>query len=70
MSLSDLEGAGFDVQTLNHAAAVLTSDFAEALGELCGVLLDFQIADVELIKGGGGEANSTQRLRRSLTERE
>lgn len=70
MSLSDLERAGFDVQTLNHAAAVLTSDFAEALGELCGVLLDFQIADVELIKGGGGEAESTQRLRRSLTERE
>ena len=70
MSLSDLEGAGFDVQTLNHAAAVLTSDFAEALEELCGVLLDFQIADVELIKGGGGEAESTQRLRRSLTERE
>ena len=30
----------------------------------------FQIADVELIKGGGGEAESTQRLRRSLTERE
>ena len=69
MSLSDLERAGFDVRTLNHAAAVLTSDFAEALGELCRVLLGFQIADVELIKGGGGEAESTQRLRRSLTER-
>ena len=70
MSLSDLEGAGFDVQTENHALAVLTKDFPEPLGELCDTLLNFRIADVELIKGGGGEADSTQRLRRSLTERE
>ena len=70
MSLTHLERAGFDVQTLNHAAAILTSDFAEPLRELCGVLLDFRIADVELIRGGGGEADSTQRLRRSLAERE
>ena len=55
---------------MNHAAAVFTSDFAEPLGELCGVLLDFKIADIELIKGGGGEADSTQRLRRSPTEQE
>ena len=70
MSLSDLERAGFDVQTVNHARAVLSTDFPEPLRELCGVLLNFQIADAELIKGGGGEAESTQRLRRSLTERE
>ena len=69
MSLSDLERAGFDVQTVNHALAVLTTDFSELLEELCGVLLDFTVADVELIRGGGGEAHSTQRLRRSLTER-
>ena len=31
---------------------------------------DFRIADVELLKGGGGEANSTQRLRNALTGRE
>ena len=70
MSLSDLERAGFDVQTVNHALAVLTTDFTLSLEELCGVLLNFNVADVELIRGGGGEANSTQRLRRSLTERE
>ena len=70
MSLSDLESFGFDVQTVNHALAVLTTDFREPLEELCGVLLDFRVADVELIKGGGGEAESTQRLRRSLTERD
>ena len=70
MSLSDLERAGFDVQTVNHALAVLTTDFPEPLEELCGVLSDFRVADVELIRGGGGEAHSTQRLRRSLAERE
>ena len=70
MSLSDLERAGFDVQTVNHALAVLSTDFPEPLKELCHVLLNFQIADVELIKGGGGEAESTQRLRRSLTDRD
>ena len=70
MSLSDLERAGFDVQTVNHALAVLTTDFTVSLEGLCGVLLNFKVADVELIRGGGGEAHSTQRLRRSLTERE
>ena len=70
MSLSDLERAGFDVQTDNHALAVLTKDFPGPLDELCDALLDVQITDVELIQGGGGEANSTQRLRRSLTGRD
>ena len=69
MSLSDLEKAGFSVHGVNHAQAVLTTDFPEPLEELCGVLSTFRITDVELIKGGGGEAASTQRLRRSLTER-
>ncbi len=70
MSLSDLERAGFDVRAVNHALAVLTKDFPGPLGELCDALLNFRIADVELIEGGGGEATSTKRLRRSLTERE
>ena len=60
---------GFDVRTVNHALAVLTNYFPEPLGELCNILSDVRIADVELIKGGGGEASSTQRLRRSLTHR-
>ena len=70
MSLADLESVGFDVETVNHAEAVLTKDFPGELAELCGSLLDFGIADVELIQGGGGEADSTQRLRRSLTGRD
>lgn len=69
MSLTDLEQAGFDVQTENHARAVLTTDFPEPIKELCVTLREFRILDVELIRGGGGEAKFTQRLRRSLTER-
>lgn len=55
------------MQTENHARAVLTQDFPKPLGELCETLLELRILDVELIQGGGGEAKSTQRLRRSLT---
>lgn len=68
MNLSDLERAGFDVQAENHAKAILIKDFPVPLGELCATLTAVRIADVELIRGGGGEASFTQRLRRSLTE--
>ncbi len=69
MNLSDLIRGGFDVQSKNHAEAVLARDFPGPLVELCGVLLDFRIRDVELIERGGGEAIFTRRLRRSLTDR-
>ena len=69
MSLSDLENAGFDILTENHARAILTNDFPVPLGELCDSLMELWIADVELVRGGGGEAHSTQRLRHSLTGR-
>ena len=67
--LSDLRGLGFDVQTENHATAILTRDFPVPLRELCEVLSEVRIADVELVRGGGGEAAPTQRLRRALTSR-
>ena len=66
MNLSDLTGMGFDVDTRNHAQAILMRDFPEPLGELCDTLGAFEIDDVELIRGGGGEAASTQRLRHAL----
>jgi len=59
---------GFDVRTVNHAQAVLQADFPGPLDELRAALLAIRIADFELIKGGGGEAGSTQRLRRALTD--
>ncbi len=67
--LSDLRSVGFDVQTENHATAILTRDFPIPFREICEVLLEFRIADVELIRGGGGESAPTQRLRRALTIR-
>ena len=69
MSLSGLIAAGFDVQAQNHVEAVLVEDFPEPLRELCGVLSNFRMADVELVRGGGGEAKSTQRLRMALSDR-
>lgn len=67
MNLSDLESTGFNIHVVNHAKAVLTKDFPGPLEELCNTLRDFRIADVELIRSGGGEAPFTQRLRRSLS---
>ena len=69
MSLSSLADAGFDISHKNHAVAVLARDFPIPFKELCDVLMGIKIADVELIQGGGGEASSTQRLRRDLTDK-
>ena len=69
MSLSDLEAAGFDIRTVNHARAVLVNDFPGPLAELCDVLAAMRIADVELVRRGGSESGPTQRLRHALTER-
>ena len=46
----------------------MSTDFPEPLRELCSVLSDFRIEDIELIRGGGGEAHSTQRLRHALSK--
>lgn len=69
MTLDDLRRAGFDVQVKNHASAILTKDFPEPLTELCQTLLNIQIHCTELIRSGGGEARSTQRLRKALVSR-
>jgi hypothetical protein len=66
--LAALQEAGFDVETRNHAAAVLNHDFPEALGEIAAALTALRIPPEELVRGGGGEAQSTQRLRRALAE--
>ncbi len=68
MNLSTLTDSGFDVRTQNHVEAVLAGDFQEPLRELCMVLMDFKIADVELIRGGGGESAPTQRLSRAFND--
>lgn len=56
------------MEAINHVLALLENDFPEPLRDLCHVLAEFRIADVELVQHGGGEAKFTQRLRRSLTK--
>lgn len=64
----ELRQNGFDVLARNHAEAILRSDFPDELQELCTALSDFSIPVTELVGSGGGEAPSTQRLRRRLAE--
>ncbi|MFC2969337.1 BglII/BstYI family type II restriction endonuclease [Acidimangrovimonas pyrenivorans] len=64
--LEALREAGYDVQTRNHAEAILRHDFPDELEALTGVLAGFRISMAELIGGGGGESGQTQRLRRAL----
>jgi len=63
-----LKKKGFEVLTLHHAEAILTHDMADAVTELEAVLLDIEIPAEELIRGGGGEGELTQRLRRALAD--
>lgn len=64
----ELVARGFDVAIRNHAGAILFVDFPEQIKELESALLDVSIPIEELIGSGGGEAQSTQRLRRKLYE--
>jgi len=63
-----LSRAGFDIMARNHAAAILSADFADEAAELLEALLQVSIPAEELIASGGGEAPSTQRLRRILSD--
>jgi hypothetical protein len=60
-----LKEKGFQILTLHHAEAILTHDMADAVAELEKVLLDVEIPVEELIRGGGGEGELTQRMRRA-----
>lgn len=63
-----LKKKGFQVLALHHAEAILKHDMADAVTELERVLLSVQIPVVELIRGGGGEGELTQRMRRALAD--
>jgi hypothetical protein len=58
---------GYQVEFRSHARAILGVDFPGAAEELEAALLAATIPIEEIIAGGGGEAKSTQRLRRSLS---
>jgi hypothetical protein len=63
-----LRERGFDLAVRNHAEAILSVDFPDQTAELVDALAEFSISASEIIASGGGEATSTQRLRRRLHE--
>jgi len=63
---NNLSCKGFDIAIRNHAGAILSVDFPKIAGELEDALLEMEIPAEELIGSGGGEALSTQRLRKRL----
>ncbi len=66
--LAALRAAGFDVLARNHAEAILSHDFPQALAEIGAALAAFRIEMAEVVGGGGGESGQTQRLRHALAE--
>ncbi len=66
MPLDDLVAKHFEIVYQSHAKAILDSDFPEALQELFTVLERLEIPVDRLIRGGGGESETTQGLRRLL----
>lgn len=66
----EIEKRGFDVQYTYHADAILQHDFPDAGRELEQVVSTITIPIDELIRGGGGEAQLTQRLRRLLESKQ
>lgn len=63
-----IKARGFEVIALHHAEAILTVDMADAVEELEKAILNIEIRAEELVRGGGGEGEMTQRLRRSLAD--
>lgn len=63
-----LKAKNFDVLMLHHAEAILSHDMPDVASELEDVLDGLSIPVEELVKGGGGEGDMTQRLRRELND--
>ncbi len=68
--LDRLKRGGFDVLALHHAEAVLSHDAPSAIADIDAVLSALNIPVMELVQDGGGEADSTQRMRRDFANRE
>jgi hypothetical protein len=63
-----IKARGFQVLTLHHAEAILKHDLSTCANELEEVLLGISIPAAELVLGGGGEGELTQRLRKTLSD--
>ena len=62
-----LRRRGFEVQALHHAEAILTHDMPDAVREIESVLEGVSLPVEELVRGGGGEGQLTQRIRNGLS---
>ncbi len=58
----------FDVKTIQHARAIMESEFPDALAELEQVLLPIQIPIQELVFGGGGKTKVVKRIEDRFNE--
>lgn len=67
-SFAALHELGFDIAFRSFSDALFGYAFRDAAHELVTVLQDISIPVSDLVAGGGGEATSTQRLRRALSE--
>ena len=63
-----LRDKGFDIEFKYYADAILSQSFPAAADELDAIIDSVAIPIRELVRGGGGEALVTQRLRRSLQD--
>lgn len=64
-----LRARGFDVAMISHAEAILRHDLGTAADEIEEVVQSLSIPIEQVIRGGGGEAKSTQELRRALAQK-
>lgn len=63
-----LREKGFEILALHHAEAILKHDMPEAATELESVLDEISLPVEELVRGGGGVGQLTQRLRNKLSD--
>jgi hypothetical protein len=66
LNFQKLEKLNFNLFFNYHSDAILYQEFSEASVELENVLSSIEIPIEEIVRGGGGEAQITQRLRRNL----
>ncbi|NTW49237.1 MAG: restriction endonuclease [Chlorobiales bacterium] len=64
----EIKKKGFQILALHHAEAILKHDMNTAIAELESVLHSITIPVEELVRGGGGEGELTQRLRKNLSD--
>ncbi len=65
----ELKSKGFQVLALHHAEAILAVDMPEAAEDIQRVCLDITLPIIEMVKGGGGEADITQRIRNTFHQK-